>query len=175
MTINNPWDVLGIKPGSTEDEIKKAYKALAMKYHPDVNDDPGANEKMKEINKAFADVMKCPSSMSADANSCDGYTTVDDLIASMMQSFNSMHFKNMWKFKVVTSNAPRIAIILYSLTPKEAKEGKDIYVYRNGVNLKVHIPAGVMDGQKVMLRNVLKITEGVEGDLIIKIRVVGGG
>jgi hypothetical protein len=173
--MSNPWKVLGLQPGSSEEDIKKAYKALAMKFHPDVNDDPGANEKMKEINKAFADVMKHPSSISSDTSTYDGYTTVDDLIASMMQSVTRNSFKNMWKFKVVTLNAPRIAIVLYAMTPEEAKKGKDIYIYRNGVNLKVHIPAGVIDSQKVTLHNALKVTDDVEGDIIIKIRVVGGG
>jgi hypothetical protein len=173
--MHNPWKVLGIQPGSSEEEIKKAYKALAMKYHPDINDDPGANDKMKEINIAFAEVMKHHSGVSSEAISYGGYTTVDDLIASMMQSFTTGSMHRMWKFKVVKMDVPSFAVVLYSLTPAEAKTGKDVYLYKNGVNLKVRIPAGVMDKQQIRLPHALKVTDGIEGDIIIKVRVVGGG
>ena len=47
------YEVLGIQKGSSEDEIKKAYKKLARKYHPDMNPgDKEAEEKFKEVNEA---------------------------------------------------------------------------------------------------------------------------
>ena len=49
------YEVLGISKGASEEEIKKAYKKLARKYHPDVNPgDKDAEEKFKEINEANA-------------------------------------------------------------------------------------------------------------------------
>ncbi|MBW2963930.1 molecular chaperone DnaJ [Candidatus Woesearchaeota archaeon] len=48
------YDILGVPKTATRDEIKKAYKRLAKKYHPDVNKELGSAEKFKEINEAAA-------------------------------------------------------------------------------------------------------------------------
>ncbi|XP_048246175.1 uncharacterized protein LOC124144074 isoform X1 [Haliotis rufescens] len=52
MTKNH-FDTLGLKPGASEDEIKKSFRTLAKKWHPDKNKDAGAEEKFKEISAAY--------------------------------------------------------------------------------------------------------------------------
>ena len=48
------YEVLGVDKNATEKEIKKAYRKLAMKYHPDVSEEEGSEEKFKEISEAYA-------------------------------------------------------------------------------------------------------------------------
>ena len=47
------YQTLGVSRDADKDEIKRAYRRLARKYHPDVNREPGAEEKFKEINRAY--------------------------------------------------------------------------------------------------------------------------
>jgi molecular chaperone DnaJ len=58
----DPYEVLGVPRGASDDEIKKAYRALAKQYHPDNFTDAGqrarAEEKMKEINAAYERIQK---------------------------------------------------------------------------------------------------------------------
>lgn len=53
MAEKNYYKVLGISEDASQDEIKKAFRQLARKYHPDVNKDSNSEEKFKEINEAF--------------------------------------------------------------------------------------------------------------------------
>ena len=58
--MSDPYEILGVQRGASEEEIKKAYKRLSRKYHPDANlDNPkAAEEKFKEIQQAYQQVMK---------------------------------------------------------------------------------------------------------------------
>lgn len=47
------YQLLGVARDADKDEIKRAYRRLARKYHPDVNKEPGAEDKFKEINRAY--------------------------------------------------------------------------------------------------------------------------
>ena len=65
------YKVLGVDKNASQDDIKRAYKNLAKKYHPDLNKDSGATEKFKEINEAAAvlgDQQKRLSNMSSKSN-----------------------------------------------------------------------------------------------------------
>ena len=54
MSKKDYYDILGVARNASKDDLKKAYRKLAMKYHPDRNtDDPSAADKFKEASEAY--------------------------------------------------------------------------------------------------------------------------
>lgn len=70
--MQNPYEVLGVKEGTSKEEIKKAYRELAKKYHPDqYGTNPLkdlAEEKMRELNEAYEYLMKNTSDSSYNSS-----------------------------------------------------------------------------------------------------------
>lgn len=89
----NPYEVLGIKPGATQDEIKSAYRKLIKQYHPDkFVDNPLKNlaeEKMIEINQAYDSLTK---------NSNNNYNTNGNSANYNSYSGNSNEFQEIRQF-----------------------------------------------------------------------------
>lgn len=100
--INNPYKVLGVPDGASEEECTKAYKRLAKKYHPDLN--PGdieAEKKMAEINAAYDQIKNGnasynynPFSYGYSSNtSRQSASTAPDYLNSAAQFINSGQYQ----------------------------------------------------------------------------------
>ncbi len=75
--MNNPYEVLGVKPGASDAEIKAAYKELVKKYHPDkYQNNPLADlaeEKLQEINEAYDALTKNRGAYGGSQNGSSAY------------------------------------------------------------------------------------------------------
>ncbi len=104
----NPYEVLGVSPNASKDEVKKAYRELSRKYHPDANiDNPLkdlAEEKFKEVQTAYDEIMN-PKDYGANSygygggsygGSSYGYSsneTEDPKMQAVYNYINSRHYK----------------------------------------------------------------------------------
>ena len=59
MKYKDYYAVIGVARDATQDEIKRAYRKLARKYHPDVSGEPNAEARFKEVGEAY-EVLKDP-------------------------------------------------------------------------------------------------------------------
>jgi len=214
------YGILDIPRNASDAEVKKAYRRLAMQYHPDRN--PGkekwANDKFKEINEAYG-VLGDPQKR----GQYDQFGTVGNVGDIFGSSFTTTTFQEMMKDfggaglrfdflddifgdflkgrgssfsfrssggrpgKVVFEARPGQGIdldeilgqarrpqeIRYELavSQKEASRGVTKILKRKGKKLEVKIPAGVKTGSVVKLRNARQISDGLPGDILIKVVV----
>ena len=77
----NPYDVLGVPQNASDDEIKKAYRELTRKYHPDANvNNPLADlaeEKFKEVQEAYDEIMRTTDRRTPRCRQCSIISTAE--------------------------------------------------------------------------------------------------
>lgn len=196
---NSLYETLGISKDASSDEIKKAYRKLARQYHPDINKEPGAEEKFKEINAAYeilSDETKRKQydqygdSMFGGQSFHDfsranfgGNADINDILNQIFgnfggagrskrgfSGFSSAGFGGFDGFdQGFGQNLDIQARINISL--ELAVNGGDYEFGINGEKIKIKIPAGLNSGEKLRARNKGKSAGSHRGDLIITVNI----
>lgn len=91
--MNDPYVVLGVSPSATDDEVKKAYREMARKYHPDTyQNNPLADlaeEKMKEVNDAYENITRMRKAGQSNNRSNSGQYQQQSYSSGQQQSYSS--------------------------------------------------------------------------------------
>ena len=187
------YETLGINENASADEIKKAYRKLARKYHPDINKEPEAQEKFKEINAAY-EVL-------SDAEKKAQYDQVGD------QMFGGQNFHDFARGQGAGMDIDEILRAMFgggggfasqggfgghsgfsqgggfgmpdldiqaSITVPflvALKGGKHQITSAEGEKFDIKIPAGIRSGETLRVRGKGKSFQGQRGDLMIKVTV----
>lgn len=101
--MKDPYSILGVSPGASDEEVKNAYRNLARRYHPDNYEDSNplkelAKEKMQEINAAYDEIQRNrTSSSSGQSNgSNNGYSSSNSstgIYATIRQKINERKYR----------------------------------------------------------------------------------
>jgi len=85
--VPNPYDILGIPRSATDREIKRKYRLLAKKYHPDMNpDDPVAEQRFKQIQSAY-EALKGGKTGKGNGETGWGHMAAEDRDAGLTDPF----------------------------------------------------------------------------------------
>lgn len=167
----NPYLVLGVSKNSSIDEIKKTYRDLAKKYHPDM--EGGDEEKFKEISDAY-DILSNPLKRSKYDNQFNRSRIVyDDSIFEDIINGNSFNDIFNSRYGFTNGKASDVkANVMISIDEAYFGTNREIRLGLKTVN--VEIKPGVKNGMKLRLKGLGQkgIKEELNGDLILTVEVL---
>ncbi|RRS31420.1 MAG: cobalamin ABC transporter permease [Epsilonproteobacteria bacterium (ex Lamellibrachia satsuma)] len=189
------YDTLGVSENAGADEIKKAYRKLARKYHPDINKDESAVEKFKEINAAYevlsdpekkqqydqyGDQMFGGQNFQDFARGQGAGVDLDEILRQMFGggggaggfsgSFGGAQggFSGFGGF----GGGPNLDVNARITVPfMTAIQGGKYKINVEGESFDIKIPAGIKSGETLRVRGKGKSYQGQRGDVLIKVGI----
>lgn len=194
--MNSLYETLGVSKTASADEIKKAYRRLARKYHPDINKEKGAEEKFKEINAAYeilsdekkrAQYDQYGDSMFGGQSFHDftrntGGMNLDDILRDLFgggfggartgfSGFRSKGFSGGFGGFGAFEEEDLDLNAELEIPFEKAVTGGEHSASLNGESIKFKVPHGIKQGEKLRIRGKGKSSKGKRGDLIVKVKI----
>ncbi len=179
MMASDYYKILGVSKTAGIDEIKKAYRKLALQYHPDRGGDEATAEKFKEVSEAYQ-VLSDPEKRSQ----YDQFGRTDFSAAGNQAGFGGFQggFENMDFdfggfgglgdiFENFFGQAFSQVQAEIKITPAQAVIGDKLEANIGGEKIKFDIPAGVQDGQAFRFPGRGRAHNNGRGDLILTVRI----
>lgn len=200
MAFIDYYKVLGVEKNATQDEIRKAYRRQAKRFHPDINkDDPQAKERFQEINEAN-EVLGNPERRKKYDEYGENWRHAEEFDAQRQQykgresgGFDFGGFGDFGDFSGNEYNASGFSDFFEQLfgngfRTRERKKGKDLEATLsitlqeaatehkqtfsiNNENIRITVPAGVNDGQRIRIAGRGVTHNGARGDLYITFHI----
>jgi len=184
------YETLGVSENASADEIKKAYRKLARKYHPDINKDESAVDKFKEINAAyevlsdaekksqydqFGDQMFGGQNFHDFARGQGQGVDLDEILRQMFGGGGggfSGGFGSAQGGFGGFGGGPNLDVQARITVPfMTAVQGGKYKINVEGESFDIKIPAGIKSGETLRVRGKGKSYQGQRGDLLIKVEV----
>lgn len=167
MTLEEAYKTLNVDFGASKDEIKKAFKQLSIKYHPDVNKEPDATENFKKITQAYhiiedpskADRVYTNNKSHHHKNCYKDSGFYDELYANFYETLNNFYrvynvknnssAKTNYRSAHFNESADIKILKPISITFEESVLGCKKTIKYNNVEYVVHVPAGINHGMHI--------------------------
>jgi curved DNA-binding protein len=200
VAFRDYYDVLGVKRDASTEDVRRAYRKLARQYHPDVNKEPDAEDRFKEISEAY-EVLRDPEKRERYDRLGANWKAGDDVSASAgfgdfgrQGGFGDVHvefgggqfsdfFESLFGaagrgsrtagFDGFSRRGSDAEAVLELSLEEAARGGKRRISLGDGRDYEVNIPAGVRDGQRIRLAGEggAGVSGGPSGDLFLRVRL----
>ena len=179
MAYIDYYKILGVDKSASQDDVKKAYKKLARKYHPDLNpNDPDAHRKFQEINEAN-EVLSDPEKRKKYDQYGENWKHADEFEAQQQQYRQYQNGQGGGAYWSSSDDGSEFSDFFEQMFGGMGGRGRRSHGFRgqdytvNGKNLRITIPAGIADGQTIKLRGQggPGVNGGPAGDLYITFHI----
>tara|TARA_R110000796_G_scaffold244857_1_gene368229 strand:+ start:157 stop:984 length:828 start_codon:yes stop_codon:yes gene_type:complete len=173
--MKDPYNILGVDKSSSADDIKKAYRKLAKKYHPDTTN--GNEEKFKEAADAYETLGNTQKKAQYDQMQSNPFGNFGggDFNDSMFEDLlRNQNFSGAFNQRYGYNTKGRNTTGVLRITLADAYYGTSRDVNIGMKTIKLDIPPGIRNGQKLRLKGLGQRgqTEELSGDLIMNIEVI---